>query len=309
MAVLPNSSIISVSNVVKRFGSIYALNGVNLEVGHGVFGLVGPNGAGKTTLLRVLLGLIRANSGDVKVLGFESHKDSLQIRRNVGVLHERPSYPQSLTTLEYLNLVLDIYNGDKTPEELLDLVGLPKARSRQIRNLSAGMHQRLGIAQALAGNPQLVFLDEPTSNLDVAGRDEIIQLIINLHRQLKVDFFISSHILSELEKLCHSVAFIKCGKIIEQGHTMEMISKYTSKYFRISTMDADELLILLKKNKQFSRERISGVCTITVQHEDADIEIVRDEVEEICKQQGIKIDGIGRAHTLEDVYRIVMDVE
>ncbi len=190
MAVLTNSSIISVSNVVKRFGSLYALDGVNIEVGHGVFGLVGPNGAGKTTLLRVLLGLIRANSGDVKVFGYDCYKNSLQIRRNVGVLHERPSYPQSLTTLEYLNIVLDIYDGDKTPEELLELVGLPNAQSRQIGNLSAGMHQRLGIAQALAGNPKLVFLDEPTSNLDVAGRDEIIQLIINLHRQLKVDFFI-----------------------------------------------------------------------------------------------------------------------
>ena len=102
MAVLTNSSIISVSNVVKRFGNIYALDGVNLEVGHGVFGLVGPNGAGKTTLLRVLLGLIRANSGDVKVFGYDCNKNSLHIRRNVGVLHERPSYPQSLTTLEYL---------------------------------------------------------------------------------------------------------------------------------------------------------------------------------------------------------------
>lgn len=302
------SSVISVSNVVKKFGDLKALDGVNLEVGHGVFGLIGPNGAGKTTLLRILLGLIRANKGDVKVLGYESPKESLQIRRNIGVLHERASYPQSLTTLEYLRLVLDIYNGAQTPKDLLGLVGLSNAQSYQIRNLSAGMYQRLGIAQAIAGDPKLVFLDEPTSNLDVAGRDEIVQLIVNLHQQLGVDFFISSHILSELEKLCHSVAFIKKGKVVEQGDTSQIISKYTSKCFKIITSDTNGLLSSLKGNRRFSRERISGINTITVLYEDGEIEVARDEIERICQRQGIKIDGIARAHTLEDAYRIVIDI-
>jgi ABC-2 type transport system ATP-binding protein len=159
--------ILSVSDLTKRFGDIVALDRLTLSMRHGIFGLIGPNGAGKTTLLRVLLGLIKADGGEAKVLGLDINDESFDIRRRVGVLHEHPIYPPSLTAGRYLERVSRLYDAGRDPSELLELVGLLDAKQRKIGNLSAGMRQRLGVAQALIGKPELVFLDEPTSNLDI----------------------------------------------------------------------------------------------------------------------------------------------
>ncbi len=176
---------VSMTNITKRFGRVKALDDFTINVESGIFGLVGPNGAGKTTILRVLLGLIKPDKGSAQVLGMDVANGPERFLGQVGVLHENPYYPPSLTPTEYLDTIASLYRKSRSAEELLSLVELSNAADRKIKNLSAGMYRRLGIAQALVGRPSLVFLDEPTSNLDVRGRDLIVQLIINIEIYLK----------------------------------------------------------------------------------------------------------------------------
>ncbi len=295
--------VVSVTDLVKDFREVRALDNVNLDVDSGIFGLIGPNGAGKTTLLRILLGLIRPDVGGGKVLGLDIRKNSLEMRRRIGVLHERPSYPKSMTVVDYLDKVAKLYGSNKSVEALLTMVDLAYAKNRKIGNLSAGMHQRLGIAQALVGSPELVFLDEPTSNLDVTGRDDIMDLIVNLHHELGVSFFVSSHILSELERVCHQVAFIDAGKIIERGSVRDIIEKYTSNTFRIITSDSAGLMEILKQLPGLIRPRVSGANSITFNLESGQISDIQAEVEDAATSLGIRLYAIERAGSLEAAFK------
>ncbi len=150
---------ISLMNLHKSFRRTRVLNDLSLDFDEGIFGLIGPNGAGKTTLLRIILGLIRPDYGSGKILGLDVIRDSSSIRSRVGVLHERQIYPRNLRALSFLSHVARIYHSSESPTRLLSLVGLQEASKRKIGHLSAGMLQRLGIAQALIGNPEIVFLD------------------------------------------------------------------------------------------------------------------------------------------------------
>ncbi|MHA2263756.1 MAG: ABC transporter ATP-binding protein, partial [Candidatus Thorarchaeota archaeon] len=160
-------AVISASGLTKFFGTVLALDNFDLEVQPGIFGLIGPNGSGKTTLVRLLLDLIKPQLGSGRILGFDIQEDSLSLRRRIGILHEKVSFPKSMTVFRYLETVRKIYESDASSNDMLSKVGLRNVADRKIGNLSAGMSQRLGIAQALIGQPELVILDEPTSNLDV----------------------------------------------------------------------------------------------------------------------------------------------
>jgi ABC-2 type transport system ATP-binding protein len=158
--------IVEADGLNKRFGNVHALRGLNLRVGEGVTGLVGPNGAGKTTTIGILLGLLKPDRGKALVFGFDCWCDSFEVRSRVGVLHEKPVYPSSFTGRRYLEYVAEFY-GRANPKEqatrLLRAVGFSEAADRKISTYSAGMVQRIGLAQALIGEPELVILDEPTA--------------------------------------------------------------------------------------------------------------------------------------------------
>ena len=299
-------SIITTSGITKRFNKIEALVDVNLDVEPGVFGLIGPNGAGKTTLLRVLLGLIRPDKGSACILGLDVLKQSLQIRKKIGVLHERPIYPQFMRVEQYLGLVTELYRSKKSPRDLLDLVGLADAGQRQIRDLSAGMNQRLGIAQSLAGEPELVFLDEPTSNLDVDGRDEIVKLVIELNSRLGIHFFISSHNLSELEKLCHTIAIMKTGHILETGPTKDLIEKYTLGHYRVACSNPAVLATIAQDIRGVTVLGRTGIDEVTLSIMNVEMTEIRDQLYLIAEQNSIEVRSIVKASTLEDTYREVV---
>ncbi len=183
-------SLIRVEEVHKTFDDIKALDGISLEMKPCIFGLVGPNGAGKTTLLRILLGLIKPDKGKAQVLGHDVTDRLRPFLMRIRVLHERPYFPPLMTPIKYLEHVGHLYGAKIDPRELLSEVDLLHVANRRIGKFSAGMYRRLGIAQTLVGDPELVFLDEPTANLDVDGRDIMIRKIIQLHMNRGISFFI-----------------------------------------------------------------------------------------------------------------------
>ena len=297
--------VISVRDVTKSFGTVKALDGLSLDMEPCILGLIGPNGAGKTTLLRILLDLARPDSGNARILGLDTRTESLAIRKRIGVLHEHPSFPEAVSVRNYLQDVCGLYNSDRTPETLLKLVDLEYAADRQIGHLSAGMRQRVGIALAFAGNPEIVFLDEPTANLDVGSREQILDLIFELHQKSGVSFVLISHILSELERACTHVAFMQSGRIIESGKINEVISRLTKRCYRIKCSESHLLIDKIREIDGITSARILGPASISLVT-DSNYDDVRIRVEQIATSLGVTIYSLEKAATLEDAYKEVI---
>lgn len=298
--------VLSVTNLSKNFGEIVALDKLDLSVDYGIFGLIGPNGAGKTTLLRILLGLIQADEGKIEVLGLDCSTESFEIRQRVGVLHELPIYPPSLTVKHFLERVSKLYSTRENSDELLDLVGLSDAKQRKIGKLSAGMRQKLGVAQALVGKPELVFLDEPTSNLDVMARRDLLNTILNVHEEEGVSFCIISHVLSELERVCSDVAFINAGRTIVTGPIHEVINQFSSNQYTITVSDPRTLHDELVHKDSIERVEVIGVKTLSVALKSNNHESILAEIEQLAKSKEIKVYEIERTKSLEEAFLEVM---
>ncbi|MEO7523653.1 MAG: ABC transporter ATP-binding protein [Ferruginibacter sp.] len=204
-----------------------ALKEVNLKVPTGaIYGFLGPNGAGKTTTLRLLLGLIKKQKGELLLFNKELQKHRIEIMRKTGSLIESPSLYGNLTATENLLLQQKIYECPKTRiKEVLQLVGLPATGNKRTSQFSLGMKQRLSIAVALIHNPPLLILDEPTNGLDPNGIIEIRELLKRLNEQEGTSIIISSHMLSEIEKLVTHVGIISKGSMVFQGTLKELSSK------------------------------------------------------------------------------------
>ncbi|MHA1956790.1 MAG: ABC transporter ATP-binding protein [Candidatus Thorarchaeota archaeon] len=297
---------LSTQNLTKDFQSVRALDSLNLQTTPGIFGLIGPNGAGKTTLIKILVGLIKPTSGSAQVLGLDIKRESLEIRRVVGVLPEKPSFPKTMKVIDFVKDVTAIYGSKKSTSDLLEMVDLSYAKNRVIGQLSAGMYQRLGIALAFAGNPQLVFLDEPTANLDIDGRDQILKLITKLHVSLGVSFFISSHILSELERVCNEIAFIKNGRIIEQGAVLDIIEKHTDGLYNFRSSKPQQLLSVIETIEDVVMSRVHGSTSVIVKIESQNNELVIQQILSLARELGISVQGFQKRSSLEDVFRRVM---
>lgn len=215
---------VKVENLTKEFKEGFlirrkytkALDNLNLEIERGeIFGYLGPNGAGKTTTFKLLLGLIFPTSGTAWVLGKSIRE--VRFKREVGFLPEQPYFYDYLTGEEFLNFYAQLFQLDKKTrkrkvQNLLETVGLEESASVQLRKFSRGMLQRIGIAQALINDPELVILDEPLSGLDPIGRKEIRNIILDLRNQGRTVVF-SSHILSDVEAMCDRVAILMQGKL------------------------------------------------------------------------------------------------
>jgi ABC-2 type transport system ATP-binding protein len=245
--------IISTQGLRKRYGNVEALRGLDLVVEEGIFGFVGPNGSGKTTTIKLLLGALRPDGGEAQVLGFDCFRESLEVRRRVGVLHEKADYPKEMSGSEYLVFVGSLHGLGKgeTRERargLLESLKLGDSAERPLGGYSAGMRQRLGLAQALIGDPRLVMLDEPTANLDPLGQAELLETIRELHREKGVSFVIASHVLPELQKVCDQVGVIARGVMLEQGSVADLTKKYAGNTFKITISKPDVLAEELRKS-------------------------------------------------------------
>jgi len=213
--------------LVKRYGSLVAVNRLNLRVEkNAVHGFLGPNGAGKTTTIKVLLGLLNPDGGSVRVLGQEVHGDKPEVRRSLGYMPELPRFPKHLKGYELLDIYGRMYGmsaqerRDQIPK-LLDLVKLKGRENDLVGKYSKGMQQRLGIAQALLNEPELVILDEPSLGLDPVGMVEVRELIRGVIRGGKT-VFLSSHLLFEVEQVCNYVTIINKGSALVSD-TMENV--------------------------------------------------------------------------------------
>lgn len=210
---------ITTSRLTRRFGRLTAVDGVDLAVERGsVYGFLGPNGAGKTTTIRMLLGLIHPHAGEVRLFDRPLQNGRIELLRRVGALVESPSLYPHLTGRENLEVTRRLIAGKRERiGEVLRVVHLEDAADRLVRGYSTGMKQRLGLALALLGEPELLILDEPTNGLDPAGIREMREFIRRLPQEHGITVFLSSHLLNEVEQVATHVGIIDRGKLLFQG--------------------------------------------------------------------------------------------
>lgn len=252
-----------IEKLKKSFGDKEVLKGLDLAVPEkSIFGFIGKNGAGKTTTMKTVLGLMKADSGEIFVAGEKVVFGQTATNRFIGYLPDVPEYYSFMTAAEYLRFCGEITGlgkkeNAKRSEELLSLVGLENEKHR-IKGFSRGMKQRLGIAQALLNKPKLLICDEPTSALDPVGRKEILDILMAVKEETTVLF--STHILSDVERICTDVAFLKDGVVAMQGKLADIKSTYRSDEYILeteSTADIPALLRAFPKLKQTGQNLLS----------------------------------------------------
>ena len=244
--------VLKIENLSKKFGTQKVLDEISFSVKEGsIFGFIGQNGAGKTTTMRMILGLLKKDSGDILVMDEKVHFGETKTNRNIGYLPDVPEFYGYMSAKEYLGLCGEITDMPKDrikerTEELLELVGLENSK-KKIRSYSRGMKQRLGIAQALLNEPKLLICDEPTSALDPKGRKEILDILQKVKGKSTVIF--STHILSDVERICDEVAVLHGGKIVLQGTLSEIRSKHRKEGLVIEFMTGKEKETFLREEK------------------------------------------------------------
>jgi ABC-2 type transport system ATP-binding protein len=219
------SPAISCRGIRKRFGAVVAVDGVDLEVGRGeCFGLLGPNGAGKTTTIEILEGLTRPDFGEVEILGRTWRSDEHGLRERLGISLQESRLPEKLTVREILILFRSFYGSGRDPEEVLRDMSLEEKADARVGKLSGGQRQRLVVACALVGNPDLLFLDEPTTGLDPQSRLQLWEKI-QAFRSAGGTVLLTTHYMEEAERLCDRVGIMDRGRIIALGSPAELIAR------------------------------------------------------------------------------------
>ncbi len=307
---------VKVENLVKRYGSNYALNDVSFEINEGeIVGLLGPNGAGKSTAMNILTGYLSATSGSAYIDGISMVEKPLEAKKLIGFLPEQPPVYPEMTVWEYLNFVYEL-KGCTLPrkehiEEVMDVVKLGDVRDKLISHLSKGYKQRVGIAQAIMGDPKVVVFDEPTVGLDPKQILEVRNLLRTLGKRHTV--ILSTHILSEVQAVCERIIIINKGRIIADEKTEELTRAIEDTYryeVRISGPQKDVLAALKKVNGVTGVERTDG--------RDADAQIyivdtakgidIRKPLFYMCSEHGWPILGLSPFGTdLESIFVRLID--
>ena len=252
-----------ITGLHKRFGDKEVLRGLDLSVPeHSIYGFIGKNGSGKTTTMKTVLGLLKADSGEIIVNGEKVVYGQTDTNRYIGYLPDVPEFYSFMTAKEYLRFCGEITGMSRADieertRELLTLVGLADETHR-IKGFSRGMKQRLGIAQALLSRPKLLICDEPTSALDPVGRKEILDILLAIKDQTTVLF--STHILSDVERICTDVAFLKDGVVNIGGKLSDIKTRYRSNEYMIETENDSDTVILrnaFPEVKEIDRNKVT----------------------------------------------------
>src|SRR3954470_10714867 len=291
---------LAVHGLTRRYGAVRAVDGVSFEVAAGeIFGLLGPNGAGKTTTMEMLEGLHAPDSGTLRVLGFDVARDAASIKERIGVqLQTAALFPQ-LTVEELLGLFGSFYRHTAPVDGLLRALDLEEKRSAQSKHLSGGQRQRLSVALALVNDPEVVFLDEPTTGLDPAARRALWDLIEGLRADGRT-VLLTTHCMEEAEILCDRLAIMDHGRILEMGTVEELVSKH----FQERTVRFDPL-------DGLAREELERLPEVTSVKEDTTEVLIYTKdpgrtiggLLDLADSRGLEPQNLGiRRATLEDVF-------
>lgn len=223
--------VIEIKNLTKIYKNGRGIKDINLDINRGeIFGFIGPNGAGKTTAMKIMTGLIRQDSGEVKLFGSDISQDFEKVMKKVTCIIETAEAYPYLTAYENLRQVSRYYKDidDKRIDKVLELVGLSKFKNEKPKKFSLGMKQRLGIAAAILPKPQLIILDEPLNGLDVEGMIDVRNIIKKLAQDEQTTFFISSHLIHDVELTCNRIGVLFDGKILSVDYTENILNNYAS---------------------------------------------------------------------------------
>lgn len=289
---------IHLTNVRKSFGKTRALRGVSLDIGAGeIFGFLGPNGAGKSTLVNMILGLVRPTAGSIEVFGHAA--GTLEARRCIGFLPETFRFHEWLRGRELLEFHARMAGLPKAQrqgrvEQMLETVGLSRRGDDRISSYSKGMQQRIGIAQALVGDPPLVVLDEPTSALDPIGRRDVRDLVQRL-QSAGTTVFLNSHLLSEIERVCDRVAIITRGEVVASGDLGELLE---TREVELRLGEGAQAALELLTDEFGPMRSVNGHFVLRVANEGAVAALVRRLVTTNVPVYDVRM----RADTLEDLF-------
>ena len=307
---------IKVENLVKQYDDKYAVNDISFTVGDGeIVGLLGPNGAGKSTIMNIITGYLSSTSGNVSVEGFDILEFATEAKKSIGYLPEVPPLYPDMTVIEYLNFVYSLknctFNRTKHLDEICEVVKIANVKNRLIDNLSKGYKQRVGIAQALLGDPKLLILDEPTVGLDPNQIIEIRNLIKSLGE--KHTIILSSHVLSEIQTVCNRVIVINKGKVVADDTTANLSSGLSAENRLLLSIEGDQNAIIsaLKelsgvKNVKLSKTNPDSSAEYVVNYdknEDVRKAVFAKMAEINCPIISMSNDNM----TLEDIFRKLTD--
>jgi ABC-type multidrug transport system ATPase subunit len=292
--------IVEVRKLTKAYGKFQALHEVNFEVHRGdVFGFLGPNGAGKSTTIRILLSLISADSGTLSLFGMPLATHRREILQKIGCIVEKPDFYKYLSARRNLEIFGRVSGADTSKrniDEMLAFVGLEGRANDKLGGFSHGMRQRLGLAQALLHQPELIVLDEPTTGLDPQGIIDIRELILQLSREQGKTIILSSHLLSEIELIANRMVIINKGRSLAEGSVKELLN-------------AEELVVTFELNDGAAAVALLQQRPEVVLREQHDnrltLQINREEVPELnqwLQSQGLRIYAIESKRKLEDYF-------
>jgi ABC-2 type transport system ATP-binding protein len=297
---------IETTDLTKCFGSLTAVNKLNLKVQKNtIHGFLGPNGAGKTTTIKILVGLLRPTSGSVKVLGDEVKVDDADARLKIGYMPELPKFPKHLKAVELLDVYGRMYGMTEQQRveqipKLIDMVGLKGRENDLIGKYSKGMQQRIGIAQALLNNPELVVLDEPSIGLDPVGMVEVRELMKNISGE-GMTVFLSSHLLFEVEQICDHVTIINKGSLLASDTPQNISSQIGPAIMHIELSDLSDAVIAAVKKLPFVTGTWKTGNTFLIQVNTNDD--VRAQVsKEVTGAGGVIIGMSQKTTNLEDIF-------
>jgi ABC-type multidrug transport system ATPase subunit len=295
-----NENILQTRQLGKRYGKRWAVKNLNLEVHRGdVFGFLGPNGAGKSTTIRMILSLIRPTTGETELFGYSLTSRRSDALRRVGGIVEKPDFYLYLSAYKNLEIIGALTGGVERKRilEVLDLVGLTSRAADRVKTYSHGMKQRLGIAQALLSDPELVILDEPTNGLDPQGMKEVRDLIVHLSRERQKTIILSSHLLNEIEMVANRMVIINNGESVIQGDVNRLLDE-GEKYVVIKAKTQKEVESVLQQQKNIVGNYVIKDDLFEVKMNFTDI----PELNKALVYAGVQVQALIPKRSLEDLF-------
>ncbi len=302
-------TIIEIDSLSKDYGSNRAVDNLNLKIKKGeIFGLLGPNGAGKTTTILMMLGLTEPNSGNVKIKGHDATTEATMVKKIVGYLPDQVGFYENRTGIENLIYTAKLNNLSEekallAADRLMDEVGLSEVKNDRVGTYSKGMRQRLGLADVLIKEPEIIILDEPTIGIDPKGINEFLTMIRKLSKENGITVLLSSHLLQQVQKICDRVGLFVDGKLLALGKIDELASKLFEDQQINIRFRAENINDILMK----TLENLDGVIDISRQDKEVNMKcrenIAPEIAETIVKNQGSLLHLSYQEYGLDDIYQ------